>query len=65
MIFHLRLHGPDFVPPRMARDDVVHRGHGREHGVALIVVFVHAIVDARWGGKLFSLKLPRPTASQD
>ena len=43
MVFHLSVHGPDVFLVFAADENVVDRGHCRQHGVVLVVVLVHAI----------------------
>src|SRR5579863_4764126 len=43
MIFHLCVDGPNIALVPDAGDDVIDCSHGSQHGMVLIVVFVHSI----------------------
>src|SRR5689334_334706 len=43
VIFLLGIESPQIVAATNVRNDIVNSGHGGEHGMVLIVVFVHAV----------------------
>ena len=43
VILHLCVDGPDVVFGGNSVDDIFYGGHGGQHGVVLVVIFVHAV----------------------